>query len=119
MSTIPPNCETLKILTLRMETAGCNLLQHPQEGLQSVSVNRVFETLAFHPPLITPLVAVAQKKQWGGDWLTREWEGSRLDVLHTEQDSFRDVQAFAGIPNVHKLGSDALKSSSPFLKASR
>ena len=109
ISTVPPDCETLDIPTLSMESAR-DAFYYIYKNSEALNlVDNILEQLEFHPLSITLLATVAHHNRWDTNRLASEWEEQRTGLLHTHHNKSLEATvnlSFAS-PMFRKLGPDA------------
>ena len=109
ITTVPPDCETLKIPTLSTEAARKVFYRIYKYDGQSDSVNNILEQLDFHPLSVTLLATVAHQNNWDNNRLAREWNQHQTSVLQTGSNKSLagTIELSLASPMFRELGSDA------------
>ena len=87
ITTIPPDCETIQVPTLTMNSARSTFRRIYRHGERPELTDQILQQLDFHPLSVTLLATVARHNDWDNDRLWREWDMRQTGVLQTKHDS--------------------------------
>ena len=106
---IPPDCETLEIPTLSIESARDAFYSVYKYDGRSDSVDYILKQLDFHPLSVTLLATVAHQNKWDNNRLSLEWQQRRTGVLQTEHKSLAStIEISLTSPMFKELGPHAM-----------
>ena len=106
---VPPDCETIQVPTLTMDTARSMFRRIYQHDERLELVDRILRQLDFHPLSVTLLATVARQNDWDNDRLAREWERRQTGVLRTDHNNSlaATIELSLTSPMFEELGPDA------------
>ena len=109
ITTVPPDCKTIRIPTLSMEAAREAFYHVYQQDGRSDSVNNILVQLDFHPLSVTLLATVAHQNLWDGNRLARAWQQHKTGLLRTgcNESLASTIELSLASPTFRNLGPDA------------
>ena len=87
ITTIPPDCETIQVPTLTMDSARSMFRRIYNHDERPELMDQILRQLDFHALSVTLLATVARQNDWDNDRLWREWEKRQTGVLQTKHDN--------------------------------
>ena len=109
ITTVPPDCETIEVPTLSMESTREAFCRIYKRRKRTDSVEDILKQLDGHPLSITLLATAAHQNKWSPERLAKEWEKRQTGMLQVEHKPSlaATIELSLSSPMFRQLGPDA------------